>query len=201
MSARAIIDVSRLPTYAFGHRSLMFWATAGMIVIEGTLFVIALVAYFYLRGIAQHWPLSAPPPDLLWGTVNTAILLVSGLPNHFAAKAAERADLRAVRTWMMVCLVLGVAFNVVRGLEFTALNTHWANNAYGSIVYALLVLHTVHMVTDFIDTGVLTALMFSSKITGRRYVDVNENADYWWFIILAWLPIYFTVYLVPRWFP
>jgi hypothetical protein len=43
--------------------------------------------------------------------------------------------------------------------------------------------------------------MFSKRVTGRRYVDVNENADYWWFIIVAWLPIYFTVYLVPRWFP
>jgi cytochrome c oxidase subunit 3 len=201
MTPRGTLDVSHLPTYAFGHRSLMFWATAGMIVIEGTMFAIALVAYFYLRGIAQRWPMSAAPPDLLWGTVNTAILLASGLPNHFAAKAGERADLRAVRLWMVICMLLGVAFNVVRGLEFAAVNTHWASNAYGSIVFALLVLHTVHMVTDFIDTGVLTALMFSSKVTGRRYVDVSENAGYWWFVILAWLPIYFTVYLVPRWFP
>jgi heme/copper-type cytochrome/quinol oxidase subunit 3 len=200
MSARDI-DVSRLPTYAFGHRSLMFWATAGMIVIEGTMFVIALVTYFYLRGIALHWPMSAPPPELLYGTLNTVILLVSGLPNHYAAKAAERADLHGVRLWMLVCLAFGVAFHVVRALEFTTLNTHWTANAYGSIVFALLVLHTVHMVTDFIDTIVLSALMFSKRVTGRRYVDVNENADYWWFIIVAWLPIYFTVYLVPRWFP
>jgi cytochrome c oxidase subunit III len=201
MSARPVLDVSRLPTYAFGHRSLMFWGTAGMIVIEGTMFLIALVAYYYLRGIALHWPQSAAPPDLLWGTVNTGILLVSGIPNHLAAKAAEREDLRGVRLWLVVCLLFGIAFHVVRALEFTTLNTHWNLNAYGSIVFALLVLHTVHMVTDLIDTGVLTTLMFTSRVTGRRYVDVNENADYWWFIILAWLPIYFTLYLVPRWFP
>ena len=79
MNARTTLDVSRLPTYAFSHRSLMWWGTAGMIVIEGTLFVIALVAYFYLRGLAQSWPLSAPPPDLLYGTLNTVILLVSGI--------------------------------------------------------------------------------------------------------------------------
>jgi cytochrome c oxidase subunit III len=201
MSERAVIDVSRLPTYAFSHRSLMFWGTAGMITIEGTMFAIALVTYFYLRGIAPHWPLSTAPPALLYGTLNTFILLASGWPNHLAAKAAERADLGRVRLWMVVCLLLGVAFNVVRALEFTTLNTHWTFNAYGSIVYALLVLHTVHMVTDFIDTGVLTAVMFTSRLSGRRYVDVNENADYWWFIIAAWLPIYFTLYLVPRWFP
>lgn len=201
MSSRPIIDVSRLPTYAFSHRSLMFWATAGMIVIEGTMFAIALVMYYYLRGRALQWPMSAPPPDLLWGTLNTAILLVSGIPNHFAAKAAERADLHAVRLWLLVGLTLGVGFHVVRALEFTTLNTHWSLNAYGSVVFSLLVLHTVHMVTDFVDTIVLTALMFTRRVTGRRCVDVNENADYWWFVIIAWLPIYFTVYLVPRWFP
>ena len=201
MSARPAIDVSRLPTYAFSHRSLMFWGTAGMIVIEGTMFAIALVAYYYLRGRSLHWPLSSPPPELLWGTVNTFILLVSGIPNHLAAKASEKADLGAVRLWMVVSVALAAAFHVVRALEFTALNTHWSLNAYGSIVFSLLVLHTVHSVTDFVDTVVLTALMFTSRISGRRYVDVNENADYWWFIILAWLPIYFTLYLVPRWFP
>ena len=201
MSSRPTIDVSRLPTYAFGHHSLMFWGTAGMIVIEATMFAIALVIYFYLRGRSLHWPMSAPPPELLWGTLNTVILVASGLPNHLAAKAAERADLRAVRLWLLAGLALGVGFHVIRALEFTTLNTHWSLNAYGSIVFSLLVLHTVHMVTDFIDTIVLTVLMFSGRVTGRRYVDVNENADYWWFVIVAWLPIYFTVYLVPRIFP
>jgi len=89
---------------------------------------------------------------------------------------------------------------VVRAYEFTALNTHWSLNAYGSIVYALLVLHTVHLVTDFVDTIVLTVLMFTGPLTGRRFVDIAENAGYWWFVIGAWLPIYFTLYLVPRLF-
>jgi len=201
VNARTTLDVSRLPTYAFGHRSLMWWGTAGMIVIEGTLFVMALVVYFYLRGIAPEWPLSAPPPDLLYGTLNTFILLASGIPNQLAATAAHREDLHAVRLWMLVSIGFGIAFQVVRAFEFTALNTHWSFNAYGSIVFALLVLHTVHMVTDFIDTVVLSSLMFVGPlITGRRYVDVAENAGYWWFVVGAWLPIYFTVYLVPRLF-
>jgi len=116
MNARTTLDVSRLPTYAFGHRSLMWWGTAGMIVIESTLFAIGLVGYFYLRGIAHEWPLSAPPPELRYGTWNTAILLLSGIPNQLAARAALREDLGAVRRWMLVCLAAGVAFQVVRAL-------------------------------------------------------------------------------------
>jgi heme/copper-type cytochrome/quinol oxidase subunit 3 len=201
VSQTRTIDASRLPTYAFGHRSLMWWATGGMIIIEGVMFVIALVTYYYLRGIATHWPMSAAPPDLLFGTLNTVILLVSGVPNQLAARAAKREDLPRVRVWMVVCVLFGVAFNIVRALEFTTLNTHWTLNAYGSIVFTLLVLHTVHMVTDFIDTIVLTVLMFTGPLSGRRFVDVCENAEYWWFVIAAWLPIYFTLYLLPRWFP
>jgi len=200
MSARTTLDVSRLPTYAFHHRSLMWWGTAGMIVIEGTLFAIGLVTYFQLRGIAQHWPLSAPPPDLLYGTLTTLILLVSGIPNHIAAKAGLHQDLRAVRLWMVVCVVFAAAVQITRAYEFTALNTHWSQNAYGSIVYAILVLHTVHLATDFVDTIVLTVLMFTGPLDGRRFVDVAENAGYWWFVVLSWLPIYFTLYLVPRLF-
>jgi heme/copper-type cytochrome/quinol oxidase subunit 3 len=195
------IDVSKLPTYAFGHRSVMWWGTGGMIVIEGTLFAIGIAAYFYLRGLSMHWPQSTSPPDLLWGTLTTVVLIVSGIPNHLASKYAKEEDLHRVRLWLGVCVLAGALILGTRAYEFTALNTHWTANAYGSIVFALLVLHTVHLVTDFVDTVVLEVLMIHGPLTARRYVDVSENADYWWFVVAAWLPIYFTVYLVPRWFP
>jgi heme/copper-type cytochrome/quinol oxidase subunit 3 len=145
--------------------------------------------------------MSAGPPDLLYGTLTTLILLVSGIPNQLASKAARREDLRAVRRWMVVCILFAAAVQVTRAYEFTALNTHWSRNAYGSIVFAILTLHTVHLVTDFADTIILAVLMFTGPLTGRRFVDVEENAGYWWFVIVAWLPLYFTIYLVPRIFP
>jgi len=36
------LDVGELPTYGFGHRSLLWWATASMMLIEGMVFAIAL---------------------------------------------------------------------------------------------------------------------------------------------------------------
>jgi heme/copper-type cytochrome/quinol oxidase subunit 3 len=201
VTARTTLDVSHLPTYAFGNRSLMWWGTWGMMLIEATVFAIGIVAYFYLRGLAPAWPPSSAPPDLLFGTVNTLILLASGVPNHLAAKAAEREDLSAVRLWIVVCVMFSIAFQAVRAFEFGALNTHWDSNAYGSIVTALLTLHTIHIITDFVETAVLAVLMFTGPLNGRRFVDVNENADYWWFVVVTWLPIYFTIYWVPRLFP
>jgi cytochrome c oxidase subunit III len=192
------LDVSDVPTYGFGHRSLLWWATASMMIIEGMVFAMVIVSYLYLKGRVPHWPPSGPGPDLIWGTLNTIILLASCVPNALAKKAAERMDLAKVRLWLAVCLVFAVAFNGVRALEFTALNVRWDTNAYGSIVWLALGFHTVHVVTDFLDSSVLTALIFVGPIEERRFVDVSENALYWYFVVLTWLPMYAVIYLGPR---
>jgi heme/copper-type cytochrome/quinol oxidase subunit 3 len=197
-ATRRILDVSALPTYAFGHRSLMWWGTMGMILIESTVFVLAIVTYFYLRERSYTWPVGGVPPDLFYGTINTAVLLASAIPNYFASKAAESENLAGVKLWLVVCIAFATVFLGIRVFEFAALQTSWNTSAYGSIVFALMVLHTIHVVTDFLDTIVLTVLMFTGPLSGRRFVDVGENAAYWWFVVISWLFIYATVYWAPR---
>jgi cytochrome c oxidase subunit III len=122
------------------------------------------------------------------------VLLVSFLPAHLAKKAAEELSLQRVRIWLVVSVLFGVAFTVVRGFEFATLNTRWDSNAYGSVVWLLLGLHTTHIVTDLIDTIVLTVLFFTGPLDGKRYVDVSENSFYWYFVVATWIPIYLVIY-------
>ena len=192
------VDARALPSYAFGTSSLMWWGTVGVAAIEGTAFALAIIMYFYVRTRVQTWPPSADPPELIWGTVNTLILLASLIPNQLAKKAGERQDLRGVRIWLCVCLLFAIAFIVVRGFEYTALNVKWDTNAYGSAVWFLLSLHTTHLVTDTFDSAVLAALFFTGPLEGKRFSDVSENALYWYFVVLSWLPIYAVVYWAPR---
>jgi heme/copper-type cytochrome/quinol oxidase subunit 3 len=194
----AAMDVSALPSYVFSHRGIMWWGTLGVVAIEGTVFALALVTYFYLRALAPSWPLGVPPPDLAPGIVNVIILLASLVPNHWTKRAAEEHDLRKSRIGMVVCIGFAVAFLVVRIFEFRALNVSWDTNAYGSVVWLLLGLHTLHLVTDFADTLVLAALLFAGPLEGKRFVDVAENAVYWDFVVVAWLPIYAVIYWAPR---
>jgi heme/copper-type cytochrome/quinol oxidase subunit 3 len=169
-----------------------------MIVVEAVAFAMAIGAYFYLRTRVTIWPPHVPAPDHLWGAVSTIILLASGIPNELGRRAAERVDLAKVRIWMVVAILFAVAFNVVRIFEFGALNVRWDTNAYGSIVWLLLGLHTTHIVTDLLDTIVLATLLFVGPVEEKRFVDVSENAGYWYFVILSWLPIYGVVYWAPR---
>jgi heme/copper-type cytochrome/quinol oxidase subunit 3 len=190
----ALLDIRHLPTFAFGHRSPMWWGTMGLIVIESTVFALAVMTYFYLRSHANVWPMSRFPPDLLWGNVITLVILVSLVPNWLAKRAAEKLDLAGVRKWMLVSSLFGLAILGVRVFEFTALNTRWDSDAYGSAVWMLIGLHTTHLLTDFYDTVVLTVLMFTGPLEGKRFVDVSENAGYWYFVVFSWLPIYAVIY-------
>ena len=89
-NGQTVIDVSSLPDHAYGQRSILWWATLGFCLIEGTAFVLALVSYFYLRGKTDAWPPDGlQPPDLVWGTVNTLLLLASCFPNQWAKERLE----------------------------------------------------------------------------------------------------------------
>jgi len=159
---------------------------------------LVIVSYFYLRSRADTWSLSSPPPDLLWGSLNTLVLLASLLPNQLAKSAAERFDLRRARIGLLLCLLFSLAYLGLRVLEFMSLNVQWDSDAYGSVVWMLLGLHTLHLLTDTYDTGVLTVLLFTGPLEGKRFVDVSENALYWYFVVASWLPIYAVLYWAPR---
>jgi cytochrome c oxidase subunit 3 len=199
MTPQRTIDVSQLPTYAFGHHALTWWATWSMILMEGTMLIILLVSYFFLRTDVPEWPPAHTlPPNLFWGTLNTVIILVSVFPNQLAKKAAESLDVGGVRIWLIVTLLFAVAFAVVRIFEFKNLNCHWQTNAYGSIVWFNMGFHTAHLLTDMVDTVVLIVLMFVGPIEGPRFVDVSENSIYWNFVVVIWLLVYVVIYLAPR---
>jgi cytochrome c oxidase subunit III len=192
------LDVGHLPTYGFGTRSLMWWGTAGMIAIEGVAFALMIVIYFYLRSLAKTWPTAKAAPDLFWGTVNLGLILLSAIPFIASDRAALDLDLRKVRFWMAVCSLFSLALCAVRWMEFTALNVRWDESAYWSVLWMLIGLHTFNLVTDVGDTLVLTALMFAGPLEGKHFVDIAENAGYWNFVVLSWIPIYFVMYWAPR---
>jgi heme/copper-type cytochrome/quinol oxidase subunit 3 len=195
MSARTV-DVSGLPTFAFGNRTTLWWATMALAAIEGTVFAMAIVTYVYLRGRQPEWPPNLPAPGLFWGTVNLMIMLASIVPNEWTKKQAEKMKWKEVLFGLVVCITFASAFLVVRVFEFGALGCRWDSNAYGSIVWTLLGLHTAHLLTDLIDTIVLAAVVYAHS-SPKRYVDVTENAMYWYFVVGSWIPIYVVIYFGP----
>ena len=192
-------DLATLPDYNFGPTSLGWWGVIGFMLIEGMGFVLAIGAYYFLVPFERSWPPTAPVPPLPWATAFTVVGILSELPNLWVNRVAHRCDLRAVQRGLALMSAIGLVMLVLRGFEMAAMNVRWDQNAYGSIVWALLLLHTIHISTDVFDSLVLTALVWTKKVDGRKFSDVSDNALYWHFIIWSWVLIYLVIYWTPRW--
>jgi heme/copper-type cytochrome/quinol oxidase subunit 3 len=199
MRERVVLDVSGLILHGKGSESLTWWGTLAFMLIEATGFALAISTYFYLYALAPQWPIGGPIPDVGAGTLVLLLLLASVPPNVLVSRWAGERDLRKVRIGMVVMSLLSTAPLVVRAFEFPALKVLWDSNAYGSIVWILLGLHTTHLITDLGDTLVLAAIMLTRHGDNRRrFGDVQDNALYWNFVVITWLPIYVCLYWVPR---
>jgi cytochrome c oxidase subunit 3 len=195
---RAVQDLSDLPLHGMGSASPTWWGTLAFMLLEGTGFALVIAIYLYLGSLAKTWP-PAPPPDLLPGSLVTLVLLGSVVPNVLISRWARQKDLDKVRIGIVIMSVLGIVPIVIRFFEFPAVHVSWDSNAYGSIVWTMLGLHTTHLITDLADTLVLAVLMFTRHGRNpRRFGDVQDNAMYWHFVVLTWLPVYFCIYFLPR---
>lgn len=194
-------DVADLPHTVFGHRSLTWWGVIAFMVIEGVFFAMLFAAYFFLMSHETEWPPEPrQPPDLLAGALFTLVMLASEIPNRWVKKASEGLETEKLRKLIWIPVGIGLVLFVLRGLEFNSLNVMWYDNAYASVIWALLFLHTIHLATDWVDTVVLAFLV--QTVLGhdkRKLVDSEENCLYWRFVWLSWLPVYVLIYWVPRW--
>lgn len=196
---RTSIDVSKLPTVAFGQRDPMWWGTLGFVVAEGMLLAVSVGSYFYVRQNFPAWPpQGTPPPGLLVPTANMLLLLASLAPARWMDRAAKRLDLQALRRALVVASIISLIILAVRAFEFGALNTRWDSNAYGSVIWVIIGFHSTLLVIDALETICLTVLAHRGPWEEKHFTDVSDGAFYWYYIVLVWLPLYALIFLGPR---
>jgi heme/copper-type cytochrome/quinol oxidase subunit 3 len=191
-------DVRALPDWGF-RRMPIWWGNIGFMLIEGLGFVMLFAAYGFLASQNADWPFVHVLPSPRWGTTLAVFLILTEIPNLWLMRRLHRCDLGAARIGMILMSLLGAVALVIRALEFGALNVHWTSNAFGSMVWALLILHTTHLLADIGETWVMTVMTFVRRMDGARFVDLTEDAEYWHFVVLTWLPVYAAIYWLPRW--
>jgi cytochrome c oxidase subunit 1/cytochrome c oxidase subunit I+III len=188
-----------LPRVVPGHGETVWWGMLLLITIEVTVFASLVFTYFYLRAGAPRWPLGdiAAPP-LLLPTVNTAVLLASLVPVAWADRAIRRGDRRAVLVGKPIGQALLVAFLAIKAVEYGGYDYTWATNAYGSVVWTITGFHVAHVIVALLKSAVVTVLAARGYFTEERFLGVQANALYWYFVALVWIPLYATLYLTPR---
>jgi cytochrome c oxidase subunit I+III len=196
------IDVSSLPSHAFGHRSPLWWGVVMLIVIESTAMGILLVSYFYVRGNYDVWPPTPLTPTVLRLAIAQAILLALSMPPMIrCVRAARRQRLRSTRLWLIVGTAFGAAMLVVRGFEIAYLPFRWDTHAHGSVFWMVLGLHITHLLTSVLEDLMLIALLYKGPVEEKHFDDIDASALLWFFSVLEWAPAFAILYLEPIVFP
>jgi cytochrome c oxidase subunit III len=193
------LDVSTLPPYNISNQSPLWWGQLFMCLIEGSLLCMLAATYFYLRLGVDVWP---PPgvhmPDVVIPTVALIPLLASCGGSYIASEAAKMGSRTGMLLGMTFNLILGIIFLMLRAFEMKSLNFTWASDAHGSIVWAILFLHTYDVVADLLMTLVLIVIISSGRYGEKQRVGVHVDSVLWYFLVGIWIPLYGVLYWAPR---
>jgi heme/copper-type cytochrome/quinol oxidase subunit 3 len=193
------LDVSGLPESSTGHRTTLWWGVVALLAIEGMAFALVIASYFYGRMTEETWPpMGTAVPPLAFGTGNLAVHLLSAIPMALTVRAARAQAVKRVASWLAAATVLVVAALVLRALELGTIHAPADRTFYGSIVWLLLVLHTLHLATSLGENLLIIAVMMLGQAHEEHFVDAEVNGLYWYFVVVSWVVIYAVVYFAPR---
>jgi cytochrome c oxidase subunit 3 len=199
MRATQTIDVSGLPDHSISNGSPLWWGQALMAVIEGSMFLMLIGIYFYIRLSVDMWP---PPgtqlPHMSATTIALAPLILSCLGSYWASEGAKKNSRSQMLIGMIANVLLGFGFLGLRAYEWHNFNFGWSTDIHGSIVWSILFLHTLDAVADLIFTVVLIVIIMSGRYGAKERAGVHVDSVLWYFITGIWLPMYAVVYWGPR---
>jgi cytochrome c oxidase subunit 3 len=131
-------------------------------------------------------------------TINTALLLTSGVTltiAHHALIAGRRAKTIA---FMWVTVALGLAFVCVQAYEYMHayqdLNLKLSSGIFGSTFYMLTGFHGFHVFVGMLMLTFITIRLMKGHFTPERHFGFEGAAWYWHFVDVVWLGLYFLVY-------
>ena len=183
----------------------LFLATE--IMLFGGLFLgYAVYRFLYPEG----WIEGSHHNNVVLGTINTAVLLVSSLTMALAVHAAEAERWRTAAHFLIATVVLGTLF---LGIKFYEYYEHYLHdlvpgigfNAEGAgpapyvemfmaFYFVMTGLHATHMIVGLGIVGVLAVQAWRERLS--FYTPVEITGLYWHFVDIIWVFLFPLLYLI-----
>ena len=201
------------------------WSMSWFIFSEVMFFAAFFGALFYARTFSVPWLASVDSRAVLWPdftgvwpnagpagtvapfkvmtpfwipTINTALLLTSGVTITWAHHALRAGHRRALIAGLFLTVALGAVFLALQIHEYahaySELNLKLTSGIYGSTFFMLTGFHGFHVTLGAI---MLTVILFRSirgHFTPEHHFAFEGVAWYWHFVDVVWLGLYITVY-------
>jgi len=148
------------------------------------------------------------------GAINTAVLLCSSFTMVLAVRAAQLGQRNAIIIFLILTLILGIAFLGVKAYEWNekfqehhvpgptfhleGTGEQGQAQLFFSLYFAMTGLHALHMV---VGCGMLIWLLVESRkgrFTAEYMTPVDIGGLYWHFVDIIWIFLFPLLYLIDR---
>jgi cytochrome c oxidase subunit 3 len=200
------------------------WSMSWFIFSEVMFFGAFFGALFYARSISMPWLADIDHkvlwPDFAghWGsvgpagtveqfstmgpfpipTINTALLLTSGVTLTIAHHALRAGHRGKTAFWLFLTIALGATFMGFQAFEYhhayTELNLKLSSGIYGSTFFMLTGFHGFHVTMGAIMLSVMLYRVMRGDFTPESHFGFEGAAWYWHFVDVVWLGLYVVVY-------
>jgi cytochrome c oxidase subunit 3 len=131
-------------------------------------------------------------------TINTALLLSSGVTLTIAHHALRENHRGRTIAFMWLTVALGLIFLFVQGYEYfhaySDLNLKLTSGAYGSTFFMLTGFHGFHVFIGMLMLLFITLRLMKGHFTADKHFGFEGAAWYWHFVDVVWLGLYILVY-------
>jgi cytochrome c oxidase subunit 3 len=158
----------------------------------GMLFA-GLTSGYIVRRAAGNWLTFGMPTAFF---ISTAIILISSITMNMAVQAVKKNSIDAIPRFIVVTLVLGVAFGICQYFGWTALvkgNIYFTgtqSNAAGSFLYVITGLHLAHILGGLVALSITYFKAKSKRYSSSNYFGIKLCATYWHFLDGLWVYLF-----------
>lgn len=202
--SESVIYTSSWSRTVHDDRHPFWWGIMILILIEMIVVIGFLSSFFYLwishLDSPTSWLIVDPwETSLFYPSINTFLLFLCAASMYYGGVVMDQ-DKEWHFFWSTVfcCIVGGLAL-YLRWLQFSRLPFKWNDHAYASFVWTLTGFHFLHLTSAVLGTAVIGLFAARGYYSKDRQLGVKVDTFYWYFVFLAWIPIYLVLYWVPRW--
>jgi cytochrome c oxidase subunit 3 len=148
---------------------------------------------------------------VLYGTINTAVLLTSSLTMALAVHAAQEGRTRALLRNLLLTIFLACCFLAVKGLEYhkDLSEQLWPGPHFKAglppqaqifwfLYWGMTGLHALHVTVGVGILSVIAWMASRGKVSAYYYNPVDISGLYWHFVDIVWIWLYPLLYLINR---
>ncbi len=155
----------------------------------------ALTSAYIVRQAEGNW-LEYELPEIFW--ITSGIVVLSSVCVQAAYFAAKKDNFLSLRIWMVLTVLLGIAFLVGQWYSWVALvdrEVFFVGNPAGSFLYVFTGLHAVHLISGVIFLIIVLISTFRYKVHSQAMNTLEMATTYWHFLGGLWLYLFLFLLL------